>query len=284
MRRSGSAPRARPRRPRRCRAGCTAAILAVPVLLLAACAEAPGAPTAGAVRDSGLGDAEIVLRFDEPAVPGDAVPTATNDGSVEVEVEATGASGGRLEWTIGREGGAIRTPAFDDAEGTPTAALVAWPRRAGALDPGRRAFTAGVDFVADRPDRGRPGDNGANLLQLGRFDDASQVKLQIDHGVPSCRLAGTGGAVVVAAARPVEADRWYRLTCRRAAGRVVLELTDLEADGVPSAWEKRADPGDLRFGRVPMSVGAKVAADGEIDVAGSDQFHGVIDRVFVDVS
>ncbi len=199
-------------------------MLGAVAVLPGACAQQPSPPDIGAAEGVGIDGAEVVLQFDEVAVPGDAVPTTVNDGRIAVDVTITTAAGGRLRWTSGREGGAVRTPAFAAAADAPTAALVARPRRPGALDPGHRDFTIGVDFVADPPDPGRPGDDGANLVQVGRFEDASQVKLQLDRGVPSCRLGGTSGAVVVSAPRPVLPEHWYRLTCRRAAGRVVLEL------------------------------------------------------------
>lgn len=283
MRRYRLALRARPQRSRR-RAGGVASVLVSIAVLPGACAQEDEPPAAGVEPDAGLDGAEVVLRFDEVSVPGDAVPTAVNDGPAAVDVSVSTAGGGRLTWTDGHEGGAVRTPEFGAAADTPTAALVVRPRRAGDLDPRNRDFTIGVDFVVDPPDRGRAGDDGANLVQVGRFDDASQAKIQLDHGVPSCRLGGTGGSVVVTAPEPVVAGRWYRLTCRRTAGRVVLELDDLRGGHSPSTWARRADPGDVRFGAAPLSVGAKVAVDGGIDIRSSDQFHGVIDRVVVDVS
>lgn len=289
MRRSGPArtsPHARGRwRHRLGRAGSAAILLAASSPWLTSCAVRDDADAAGSTADDDtLDDAELVLRFDEVAVPGDAVPDATNDGTVTTRSTVATRSGGRLTWADGWDGGGIRTPVFGTAANTPTAALVLWPVGTGRLDPRDRDFTAGVDFLTESIERGRPGDDGDNLVQRGRFDDQSQIKLQLDHGIPSCRLSGSAGAVVVSAGRPVVAGRWYRLVCTRAAGRVVLALTDLGAGGGPSSWDKASDPGDIHFGTVPVSVGAKVTQDGDIDVDGTDQFHGVIDRVFVDVS
>ncbi|KRB79999.1 hypothetical protein ASE01_00360 [Nocardioides sp. Root190] len=229
-------------------------------------------------------NAELLLQFDEVAVPGDAVPSAVNDGRVEASVSVVTWAGGRLAWDRGWEGGGVRTPAFGAAQRTPTAALVVVPTVERELEPGTRDFVIGVDFAADAPESGRPGDNGDNLLQRGRFDAMAQFKLQLDHGVPGCRLSGDKGAVVVVAPDPVQPGHWYRLTCQRTAGRVGLQLTDLESGVTVGEWWKRADPGDIRFTGVPVSVGAKVSDAGRIDPAGSDQFHGVIDRVVVDIS
>ena len=289
MRRSGPARTSRHARCRRRRllgrAGSVAILLAASSPWLTSCAGDDDAEANSATTDDDtLDDAELVLRFDEVAVPGDAVPDAANEGSVATRATVATRSGGRLTWADGWDGGGIRTPVYGTAASTPTAALVLWPLDAGRLDPRDHDFAAGVDFLTDTIERGRPGDDGDNLVQRGRFDDQSQIKLQLDHGVPSCRLSGSAGAVVVSAGEPVVAGRWYRLTCTRAAGRVVLSLIDLAAGTAPSSWDKAGDPGDIHFGTVPVSVGAKVTRDGDIDVDGTDQFHGVIDRVFVDVS
>ena len=267
--------------PRRWVVVAPALILVVP--LGAACSGSGAASTADPAGADGLADAELVLRFDDVAVPGDAVPTVTNDGDVPATISVATFGGGRLTWAEGWEGGGVRTPAYGPAAGAPAAALVAEPT-ADALQPREHDFTLGVDFSSDGSVRGRSGDDGDNLVQRGRFDGRAQLKLQLDHGVPSCRLAGADGAVVVSAGEAVMPRRWYRLTCERAAGLVLLRLKDLESDQSVGEWREDADPGDIRFGDVPVAVGAKVSDSGRIDPAGTDQFHGVIDRVYIDIS
>lgn len=257
-------------------------VLLVSISLTASCA-ADEAPRVAADPGPEQDPPELLLQFDDVAVPGDAVPGTVNDGTAEVAISVVTWAGGRLAWDRGWEGGGVRTPAFGTARRSPTAALVVVPTAAGALEPGTGDFLLRVDFSADPAERGRPGDDGDNLLQRGRYDSRAQFKLQLDHGVPACRIAGDAGAVVVRASSAVEPGHWYRLTCQRVTGRVVLRLLDLQAGGEEAEWEQAGDPGDVRFSGVPISVGAKVADDGRIDPAGSDQFHGVIDRVVIDV-
>jgi hypothetical protein len=258
-------------------------VLLVAISLAVSCA-ADEAPPVAADRNLENDPPELLLQFDEVAVPGDAVPGTVNDGTAEVAVSVVTWTGGRLVWDRGWEGGGVRTPSFGEARRSPTAALVVVPTRAGALDPGTGDFVLQVDFSADPAERGRPGDDGDNLVQRGRYDDRAQLKLQLDHGVPACRVSGDKGAVVVRGDSAVRPNHWYRLTCRRSARRVVLRLDDLEAGDEVAEWEQVEETGEVRFAGVPISIGAKVADDGRIDPAGSDQFHGVIDRVVVDVS
>ncbi|MDQ6527192.1 hypothetical protein RB608_26495 [Nocardioides sp. LHD-245] len=234
----------------------------------------------------GLRGVDLGLGFDQVVVPGDLVPGAVNDGTAPVDITVVTQGGGRLTWTPGRGGGAaVRTPAYAAEGPVPAAAIVVRtdPTVPDPLDPGTRDLVVGVDFRADPATAGRPGDDGDNLVQRGRFGDATQLKIQLDHGVPSCRLAGTLGEIVVAGDQPVTPDRWYRLTCTRSAGAVHLRLLDLEDPAAPQEWTAAGDPGEIAFAHVPLSIGAKVTARGGIAGDSADQFHGTIDRVVVDV-
>lgn len=237
----------------------------------------------------GLRGVDLGLGFDQVVVPGDLVPGAVNDGTAPVDISVVTQGGGRLTWTPGRNGGAaVRTPVYAEQGPVPAAAIVVRtdPTVSDPLDPGPRDLVVGVDFRADPATAGRPEDDGDNLVQRGRFGDPAQLKIQLDHGVPSCRLAGTLGEIVVAGDQPVEPGRWYRLTCTRTAGSVRLRLADLEGTTEPREWTAAGDPGEIVFAHVPLSIGAKVTARGRIpDSTGdsTDQFHGTIDRVVVDV-
>jgi hypothetical protein len=209
-----------------------------------------------------------------------------NDGTARVDISVVTAGGGRLTWTPGRGGGAaVRTPAYAAEGAVPAAAILVRtdPAAPDPLDPGSNDLVVSVDFRADPATAGRAGDDGDNLVQRGRFGEPAQLKIQLDHGVPSCRLAGTAGEVLVAGDGPVTPERWYRLTCTRAGAAVRLRLVDLEGSAAPREWTATGDPGVISFGHVPLSIGAKVAERGRIAGDSADQFHGTIDRVVVDV-
>ena len=269
----------------------SAAVTVVAVLLAlgvaSGCAVSDGA-VATRARDPAqdLRNAELGLGFDHVVVPGDMVPGTVNDGTATVDVTVVTAGGGRLTWTRGRDGGsAVRTPSYAPEGTVPAAAIVVRTDPSGPdpLDPGRRDLVIGVDFRGDPATAGRPGDDGDNLVQRGRFGDPSQIKIQLDHAVPSCRLSGSSGAVVVTGDAPVTPGRWYRLTCSRAGPSVRLRLEDLDGGERPRVWSVAGDPGEIGLAHVPLSIGAKIAADGRIAGDSADQFHGTIDRVLVDV-
>lgn len=263
----------------------------VPVLLVigvaGGCAVSDGAePTPAAPPAQGLAKFDLGLTFDHVVVPGDLVPGAVNDGTAVVDVTVVTAGGGRLSWTPGRRGGsAVRTPAYAAEGPVPAAALVVRTDSStpDPLDPGTADFVVGVDFRADPATAGRPGDDGDNLVQRGRYGETAQLKIQLDHGVPSCRLAGTLGEVVVKADQPVAPERWYRLTCTRSGPSVRMRLADLDGTADPQEWVVDDDPGSITFEHVPLSIGAKVAARSRIAEDSADQFHGTIDRVVLDV-
>lgn len=247
--------------------------------------EGSGASTADR-DDAELRAYDIAFTFDDPVVPGDVVPGAGSVGTLPLHVGVVTLGGGELTWTSDPDHGwAVRTPVAQTDGEIRAAAIVVWPdeERRVELEPGRRAVRLQADFRADVPAAPRPGDDGDNLVQWGRFDDAVQLKLQLDHGTPSCRAVGSDRAVLVAADRKVVPDHWYRLTCAVLTGEVRLELLDLEAGGAPQEWAQPVSPGAMVFGRVPLSIGAKVGASGQLDRHSVDQFNGVIDRVVVDV-
>ncbi|MFD1250020.1 hypothetical protein ACFQ3F_19640 [Nocardioides ginsengisoli] len=229
---------------------------------------------------------DLALDFDQVVVPGDPVPGAENDGKASVRVEVVTAGGGRLIWVEGLGGGAaVRTPPHSRTGPVRAAVMVVWPDigQPDLLSPGTHDLDFGLDFRADPPTAGRPGDDGDNLMQRGRFDGSAQYKLQVDHGIPSCRLVGSRGEVLVKATKPVTPDRWYRISCVRRAGEVRLRLDDLQGGEPPQSWVVARDPGNVAFHREPVSIGAKVGVSGRIDARSADQFSGEFDRVHVDV-
>ncbi|MBM0125632.1 LamG domain-containing protein [Pimelobacter simplex] len=251
------------------------------------CAVSGGAAAPqSAQRTPELAEVDLALGFDHVVVPGDMVPGTVNDGTATVDIAVVTQGGGRLTWTPGRTGGAaVRTPAYAAKGRVPAAALVVHidPSSPDPLDPGTRDFEVGVDFRTDPATAGRPEDDGDNLVQRGRFGQPAQLKIQLDHGIPSCRVAGSLGETLVEAERPVAPGRWYRLTCTRSGPTVRMRLVDLDGDADPQEWTVTRDPGAITFDHVPLSIGAKAADRGRIAESSADQFHGTIDRVVVDV-
>jgi hypothetical protein len=248
-------------------------------------APALSAAPAGAAA-KGLAKVDLGIGFDQVVVPGDMVPGTVNNGTARVDITVATQAGGRLTWTPGRAGGsAVRTPAYTAEGPAPAAALVVRtdPSAADPLDPGTGDFVVAVDFRADAATAGRPEDDGDNLVQRGRYGQPAQLKLQLDHGIPSCRLAGTLGEVLVRDSQPVTPDRWYRLTCTRTGPTVRMRLVDLDGPADPREVTVAGDPGAISFDHAPLSIGAKVSDRGRIAQGSSDQFHGTIDRVVVDV-
>ncbi|WP_110206233.1 hypothetical protein [Nocardioides daejeonensis] len=261
------------------------------LLPLAACGATAGspersAPPTEAPTGSAGSSAEIVLDFDHVTAEfGSVLPDVRNAGSARVRTEVTTANGGRVRLAPGAgDGGALRLPAYGGSPEAPSAALLVWDT-ADALSPGERDFSFGATFQLDEVSEGDPSDNGDNLMQRGLFADTAQLKLQLDHGVPSCRVAGSDGAVVVAWPGPIERGRWLAVRCTRVGGLLTLAVTD-PVSGSPEGEERqeRGDIGTVEFASdVPFAIGAKVLAGGALPTSATDQFNGVIDDVFVAV-
>jgi hypothetical protein len=88
---------------------------------------------------------------------------------------------------------------------------------AAALDPGDRDFEFGASFRLDEESSGSEADGGDNLLQRGTFASPGQLKLQLDHRVPSC--AGSSGPT----GRP--SWRWRRQSIRMSGTRSPVGAT-----------------------------------------------------------
>ncbi|WP_328478214.1 LamG domain-containing protein [Actinoplanes sp. NBC_00393] len=138
-----------------------------------------------------------------------------------------------------------------------------------ALNPGARPFRYGaaIRLAPNRTSKGQ------NLLQKGFSAEGSQYKLQIDgrSGHPSCALVA-GKAIHLALAKlSVADDRWHTLECRR-AGTSLSVLIDGVTQGsavVPAGLS-------ISNGR-PLSIGGKSA------YGDNDQYHGLLDDVWIAV-
>ena len=217
----------------------------------------------------------------------DGTTIATAGSASTIAVLRTHARGGARA-AVGPNGGhAIRLPAFDaDADATrSTVPLAVLSVTGSALDPGWRPFEFGASFKLNASGNNNV-DNGENLVQRGRYAAASQYKLQVDKGRPTCRVMGSKGAVMVAGAKVVR-NEWYDMSCRRTWGGVRLELTRHFGDGSTAtrAWTASGSTGSLSglAASTPLTVGGKLTTAGQPMARDADQFNGVVDTVFVDI-
>ncbi len=222
-----------------------------------------------------------MLDFESGPGPGQAVEAVTNQGSNPVNVLVSTSGSATVESVEGPDGGrAVRFPAYPAAATAPAVALVATADDPSALGPLDRDFEFGATFRLDPESSGSDVDNGDNLVQRGSFSDPGQFKIQLDHGVPSCRVAGDGGEVFVEAAEAVEPDVWYAVSCERVGSEVSLTLTPYDEPDDAESWSATGPTGTLAFETQPLSIGGKVSPDG-VPVASADQFNGAVDDVFL---
>ncbi|MBU2073227.1 MAG: hypothetical protein KJ938_02205 [Actinobacteria bacterium] len=268
----------------------------LPLALLSGCAAPAGVPDplARSTQAEGLiphdPDALTVLelRFDDwPGPHGSIMATTASTGTAQVDVAVVTAAGGRVRRGPGLTGDSARLPGLAAAAPRSAGLVVRVPRgEADPLSPGDAAFTVGADFRLDKTSDGLSTDDGDNLVQRGLYADSAQYKLQVDHGVGSCRVAGEEGALVARLDEAVDRRRWYRLTCTRNPAGLTLSLRPLEGRRAEtSVATADGATGAVSFPRrTPLTVGTKVGDDGEITVSSTDQLNGWIDNVVVAVS
>lgn len=275
-------------------------------LLLAAWLPLLGAGSCAGTAPSGLdapettsdsrparGQALLWLDFDDPpGPPGSVLGGLVSSGTAPVDVAMLTLRGGRVRRTDGPDGTAARMPAWRHHRAV-AAAVEVRPRSTTSGDPLQLAdssFEVGADFRLNPRSEGGRHDDGDNLLQRGLFTDVSQVKVQVDHGVPSCRVAGDAGELVASTGIPVERGAWYRLRCLRDGGSLTIRLAALvrpAAGGPPVALALEESTvagvvGTLSWPReTPFTVGAKATPDGEIVRSETDQFNGAVDNVYL---
>jgi hypothetical protein len=223
------------------------------------------------------------------AAPSAGYTTFVNTGSAVLHISVIADDGGTLvdgpPRVVSADDRAVRTPTHVDDPNAPHAVIQIVDRRgADDLDPGLQPFRYGADFNLDEvSEDAEPGgrDNGDNLLQRGLFYQQAQYKIQLDHGVATCRVKGSLGAVSVSSSVHPVPGTWYRVRCVRDGDQLTIVLTRWQ-DGLPTSLRESASGsiGVVSPARptVPLSVGGKLARRGVVDYA-SDQFNGRIDNV-----
>jgi len=223
----------------------------------------------------------LVLDFESGPRAGQTVETVTNEGTEQVDVVVVDSDSAGVESVEGPDGGhAVRFPAYTGEPAAPAAVLVAAAAKTGPLSPGERDFAFGATFELDPESSGSEADDGDNLLQRGSFSDPGQYKIQLDKGVPSCRVAGDAGDVLVEADEAVDPGTWYSVSCEREGSEVTLTVAPYADPDDRESWRASGPTGTLTFADQPFSVGGKVAPSGA-PVASADQFNGAVDDVFL---
>lgn len=250
-------------------------------LVVTACAPAsspaPTTPTAATTPTAGSlpaipSEARILLDFDGA----DALLVAGSRAVARSQVIA----GAQLS-VVGSWDGthALGFPAVSDAAEPPGLAVVVQGAAGSLPSPGDADFSYGADVVLDATTT-TDLDNGDNVLQRGLASDASQFKLQVDNGRPSCTVMGTGGRLIAKARQPLAAAAWFRLRCDRTGDQITLTVAPV-AGGEPETVSAAGTVGSVSFvDGLPLSIGRKVAPDALPILTQPDQFNGSIDNVW----
>jgi hypothetical protein len=182
------------------------------------------------------------------------------------------AAAGSVE-RVQRPSGAATSPAVKFPAPGAGRAVIQVPDAA-HLDPGTADFTltALVKLTADEVSA------GANVVQKGTFGGTTggQWKLQVDGGVPSCRIAGLRDGVEVAAmavwSGSIAGTGWKFIECKR-RGAVLSVNVATSATPVPAPEDATMD----------ITSSAKVFIGAKGTGTNNDQFHGAVDNVVFSV-
>jgi hypothetical protein len=200
-----------------------------------------------------------------------------------VVVRSSVRSGGSLPRVHGfSDDSAVHFPAASSTA-QPRAILTVTPDGSSdPLNPGGGDFSFGADFNLDQQSTGSQ-DNGDNLMQRGLFADRGQWKLQVDHGLVSCRIKGDLNSVVAKVYPTVVRGAWYRAGCARHGDTITATLQRLGRAGVEST-SVTCRLGLVDTSGYPMSIGGKANRTGTAVSGNSDQFNGAVDNVHFELN
>ncbi len=265
------------------RTGAVSLLLLVLTGGLAACGsddKDPGEGTATVPSKTPAPPPSLLLDFEVGPSVGEAVDAVSNSGTGDVGVVVAASGTAAVESVEGPDGGqAVRFPAYTGEAAAPAAVLVV-TATGDAISPLDRDFEFGATFLLDAESSGSAVDDGDNLLQRGSFSDPGQFKIQLDHGVPSCRIVGDAGEVFVEAQEAVKPGAWYTVSCEREGSEVSLSVTPYDDQEDQEPARATGPTGSISLLAQPLSVGGKVSPQG-VPVASADQFNGAVDDVFL---
>jgi Concanavalin A-like lectin/glucanases superfamily len=190
-----------------------------------------------------------------------------------LRLHPVGVMGGGLAARTRGRGMSVSYPApcFGDGAECPRVILEGDP--APWLNPGSADVAWGAQVMLDPANTA----DGENVVQKGFSTQGTQYKLQVDHfgGLPSCVVSGLvfgNNRIYVAEWRRTVADgAWHRLDCVRRDARLALFV-----DGELRA--SAAIPAQLSIvNSDPLRLGGKGIGPW------NDQFHGLLDDVYVTV-
>lgn len=229
---------------------------------------APGAAAApdpvGAHPARTAAAASLVARY---GFDGDQSGPTTDESGNGHTLRVIAGNGGTVRAVPHRSGQALRFPAKCTGGGKCRHAALQSPSAAN-LNPGTRPISFGAMVLLARSQTTK----GQNVVQKGYSTTSSQYKLQIDGGAgrASCVLVGArSGIKIVRSSISVADGSWHFLECRRArTSLTVLVDGAVRGNRAISARLSVSNNG-------PLSLGGK---GGYSD---NDQFHGILDDVWV---
>jgi hypothetical protein len=273
-------------------AGATALLVSVSGVGRADVSAAPAVTQlghSGFVRAVVADDDVPVVRLTADAGPeeaGEAISELDSSGQAPVNVVVIGGNDGRAIRVEGRFGTwGIRLPAFSATPSPRRAVIRVIETGVGdSLEPRLADFRFGSAWKLDEVSDGSDADNGDNVLQRGLAGDDGQYKLQVDHRVPMCTVKGDEG-LVVARAKRVQPEVWYRTRCLRQGDTVSIRVWELTDGGAVlfDSTTASGSMGSVKFSEgTPLSVGGKLTSGGKLVSDSGDQLNGVVDNMVYD--
>jgi hypothetical protein len=215
----------------------------------------PATPTAAA---------SLVVRY---GFDGDRSGPAADESGNGHTLRLIAGNGGTVRVVPHRSGQALRFPAKCRGGEKCLHAALQSPSTAN-LNPGTRPISFGAMVLLARSQTTR----GQNVVQKGYSTTSSQYKLQIDGGAgrASCVLVGArSGIKMVRSSISVADGSWHALECRRTR----TSLTVL-VDGAVRGHR-------LISARLSVSNNSPLSLGGKGGYSDNDQFHGILDDVWV---
>ncbi|WP_203904682.1 LamG-like jellyroll fold domain-containing protein [Virgisporangium aliadipatigenens] len=175
--------------------------------------------------------------------------------------------------SVAGRGDVVRT---ERKNGTTTSPAIKFPMKGRAvlvvphtprLNPGTADFTVSAIVRLERSQV----TTGANVVQKGNYDNpVGQWKLQLDRGVPSCRIAGMRNGhlvgLLVKWPRSIAGSGWQTVTCARRGDVFSIQV----GTGAPAVVHNASM--DIA-NQYPVTIGAKSTG------VHNDQFRGSVDEV-----
>jgi Concanavalin A-like lectin/glucanases superfamily len=190
------------------------------------------------------------------------------DGESLGALSVAAISGGQVRAETHGVGQAVRFPARCTVYGDRTCPRVVLESR-DIPNPGTAPVRFGATVLMEADDT----DAGENVLQKGFSRGHGQFKLQVDGvaGQPSCVLVGSGSSriYVVTARASVSDGRWHAIECVRTGSDLSVVVAGAISGQIRVPAALSIVNGD------PLRIGGKGLSPN------NDQYHGVIDDVFV---